>query len=617
MSWSLIAGGFKQGEIMGNMLVTEFQETQKLLWENDELRRLTRFAVMCTRGFPEKFDTTRVMGTQATTMSVTDETVLTAARRLWNAHCKVAILNFANGVNPGGGVIYGADTREERLCRYTNLYPCLTKPEIYEEFYHYNNQLDRYYSDRIIYSENITVLKNDNPAGMYDEEWFMVDVISCPAPNLGGVEKVDFRRLEKVLNSRIRNIFAVAEAHGVRALVLGDFGCGIYRNPPELVARAFLEQMTRGDYKNTFREVVFPISTQSPESYQINAIFRDILCPWQKNPIFGKRISILGDSLSTFWGCNPSGFPVYYEGERCMQSGVYTWENTWWYQVLCHFDSRLLVNNSYANTTVCGSSRYSGNSDFRTWGLHTGWEQPEVLLVCMGIWDFLMGLPIEPENGSIAWEGDYDRYFRPSYEIMLWKLKTRYPMAEIYCQTLCPPLVLGTRSPLTVVNAHSSVLEDYNAVIRGCAMKYGCRVAEVSSYVLGYETIDQFHADARGMRTLADGWIQALEENITCINKAGTSMRQHKSPDISVRRRTSPGTPVHSHILSDTSWNRNILLAAAVLCLLLCLVFIVILAAGFGNGLFTNVAAACIMGILPGIFMGMSILFFWFSRNAG
>ena len=47
-----------------------------------------------------------------------------------------------------------------------------------------------------------------------------------------------------------------------------------------------------------------------------------------------RSFSILGDSISTFDGCNPDGFAVYYQGERCEQTGVTSSADTWWSQVI-------------------------------------------------------------------------------------------------------------------------------------------------------------------------------------------------------------------------------------------------------------------------------------------
>lgn len=66
---------------MDQRLISVFQDTQRLLWENELLCRLTSQAVMCTQVYPENFDTTRVVGAYPMGVSVTEETALQAAGR--------------------------------------------------------------------------------------------------------------------------------------------------------------------------------------------------------------------------------------------------------------------------------------------------------------------------------------------------------------------------------------------------------------------------------------------------------------------------------------------------------------------------------------------------------
>ena len=119
---------------MENVMAEVFLDTQRLLWENEELRCRTWSAVMSTRVYPENFDTTRVMGTHPVKISVTCESISAAARRFAESGMRIAVLNVANAVSPGGSVSWGGQGVEETLCRCSNLYPCLTKPEIYESF---------------------------------------------------------------------------------------------------------------------------------------------------------------------------------------------------------------------------------------------------------------------------------------------------------------------------------------------------------------------------------------------------------------------------------------------------------------------------------------------------
>ncbi|MBO6159779.1 MAG: TIGR02452 family protein [Firmicutes bacterium] len=279
-----------------------FEDTQQRLWDDHRLRQLTYEAVNTTRVFPENFEITRVAGMTPTRISVTGETTLQAAKRVLSQTGRslpsgftgritrhVAILNFANGVNPGGGVVYGANAQEESICRSSNLYPCLTKPECYDDFYRYNDSRGFLYSDRIIYSENVCIFKDEAGRLLDESEWMFVDVITCPAPNLNGVGQMDDRKLSGLYNERIRNILSVAEVHGVHTLILGAFGCGAFLNPPELMAEAFSYQLLSGDFRNTFKEVVFAIKATDPRSYYNYQVFTDYFSPFgMSQPISGR-----------------------------------------------------------------------------------------------------------------------------------------------------------------------------------------------------------------------------------------------------------------------------------------------------------------------------------------
>ena len=224
---------------------------------------------------------------------MTGETSFQAAYRMKRKHKKTAVLNFANAVNPGGGVLYGACAQEEDICRCSNLYPCLVKPEVYEAFYRYNQMAGPYYSDRVIYSPNITVFKREGVKPEYTDDWFQVGILTCPAPNLNGILKPDYQKLEKIYRKRIRNILAVAAAHGVQALVLGAVSCGAFRNPPELVAEAFLHEFTQGEFKNTFKEIVFAIKADSQQGVHNLQVFQAVFSPWQQDAEYGSQTTVV------------------------------------------------------------------------------------------------------------------------------------------------------------------------------------------------------------------------------------------------------------------------------------------------------------------------------------
>ena len=55
--------------------------------------------------------------------------------------------------------------------------------------------------------------------------------------------KITPAKLESLLTSRIKRIFEIAAANENEVLILGAFGCGAFRNPPEIVAKVFYNVM--------------------------------------------------------------------------------------------------------------------------------------------------------------------------------------------------------------------------------------------------------------------------------------------------------------------------------------------------------------------------------------
>lgn len=170
---------------------------------------------------------------------------------------KVCVLNFASATNPGGGVIHGSSAQEEALCRCSTLYPCLNTERMRKEFYMPHRKADNpLYNADCIFTPGVKVFKSDGdfPELLKKSEWWDVDVITCAAPNLrdkpsnrmnpgSGSKKasVTTEDLKGIFEKRIRRIFEIAIREKAEVLILGAFGCGAFRNPPEVVAGVFAE----------------------------------------------------------------------------------------------------------------------------------------------------------------------------------------------------------------------------------------------------------------------------------------------------------------------------------------------------------------------------------------
>lgn len=228
---------------------------------------------------------------------------------------------------------------------------------------------------------------------------------------------------------------------------------------------------------------------------------------WQRNnKFFGKRVSILGDSISTFEGYNPQGFNLFYNEEKKQQSGVVNVCDTWWQMLIDFLGAELLVNNSWSGSRVTklpGNNDLfpSGCSDERTNGLHLGVMKPDVILVYIGTNDWAYGVLTGGETRII--EGDINELFYQAYHGMIDKIKKNYPQAEIFCFTLSTTF-MSSNPKFSFPHKHGGThIEVYNSIIKQVATSSGCKLVDLYSYGVPYDALDGSHPNKQGMMTIA------------------------------------------------------------------------------------------------------------------
>ena len=183
---------------------------------------------------------------------------------------KIAVMNFANAITPGGGVKKGSGAQEESLCRCSTLYPLLYRNTL-RPFYDHHKQLNTAKaSDSLIYTEGVVICKTDDdrPKRMPREEWVTVDVITIAAPDLrtksnphatliGNGTYMNDAELFGYHVKRAIHMLTVAAAKGADILVLGAFGCGAFENNPDVVARAY--KVALQEFPKVFKQIEFAI----------------------------------------------------------------------------------------------------------------------------------------------------------------------------------------------------------------------------------------------------------------------------------------------------------------------------------------------------------------------
>ncbi len=187
-----------------------------------------------------------------------------------NRQARVAILNMASPLSPGGGFLRGASSQEEFLCMRTTLLPSLR-----DAFYRLPELGAVYTPDVLVFrgpGEDVELTKG--------ERWF-VDCVSAAMlrqPEVeegregevgdGGGRMVLSEKDRELMRGKMGLVMGVLRAKGARRVVLGAWGCGAYGNPVGEVAAAWRSVLVgskkgKGGGWDGLEEVVFAIKDVS------------------------------------------------------------------------------------------------------------------------------------------------------------------------------------------------------------------------------------------------------------------------------------------------------------------------------------------------------------------
>lgn len=165
---------------------------------------------------------------------------------------RVSLLNFASYKYPGGGFINGAMAQEEALCSESDLYNILSA---FDGSYYERHRKASYggnglYTSDMIYTPDVIFERK----GLVRES----GVITCAAPNAGvarsrGVSEGEIR---SVMHERIDRILACAARQGSEIVIVGAFGCGVFRNNTAFVENEW-RQLSEGKYKDIFAKIIY------------------------------------------------------------------------------------------------------------------------------------------------------------------------------------------------------------------------------------------------------------------------------------------------------------------------------------------------------------------------
>lgn len=204
----------------------------------------------------------------------------------------------------------------------------------------------------------------------------------------------------------------------------------------------------------------------------------------------GKVISILGDSISTFYdegsevnsyygGTNQFYYPLY-------SSTVKKVNKTWWYLLNQQLKTKIGINNSWSGSNAYGSGESAAMSDARINTLGKN-GAPDIIIIFIGTNDNV--------NGYSASQ------FKNAYETMFNKIEKKYPNAHIFGCTL------GYSDFAKYYYTEEKRLQ-FNEVVREICAKHSSKVIELAEVqtIDNYSNLlgDALHPNAVGMEKIAE-----------------------------------------------------------------------------------------------------------------
>ena len=232
-----------------------------------------------------------------------------------------------------------------------------------------------------------------------------------------------------------------------------------------------------------------------------------------------KTLSILGDSISTYEEWIPDEYVCFFP----MYGEVSDVDKTWWKMFMDDAAMQFCANSSSAGSTCVGDSLSVDDPKFACSNyriddlIGKGGAYPDVIIIYMGTNDCLTNVPIGENDGTQFVDEGVIENFSDAYTLILDKLESQYPGAQIYCCTLTQigSWGSGDKPFVTFVNSEGLTSEDYSRQIETIASNrgltaidlYNCGITEKNMHK--YVT-DGVHLNAEGMKLICD----AVESSI-------------------------------------------------------------------------------------------------------
>lgn len=237
----------------------------------------------------------------------------------------------------------------------------------------------------------------------------------------------------------------------------------------------------------------------------------------QYNPLKGLKVSIIGDSISSYEGWIPTGYARAYPDNDTVDNV----NKMWWKRLIDMSGMELCVNAAWSGSRVSGNlltdqtaKPACSNQRIADLTNPTTGEKPNIVICFIGTNDWSSGIDIGdfdstseiPEDGNIT-------EISTAYALMLYKIRTSYPNAHIFC---IPPLSrnllnssLATDDSYPILNNNGESIHQISKKIEDLALLFGATVINMERMGMSYWNIskylrsDTLHPNAAGMEMIA------------------------------------------------------------------------------------------------------------------
>lgn len=194
--------------------------------------------------------------TTVTVSNSTSEQAIQELSELVAEGTKIGVLDFASFKHAGGGFLSGSFAQEEALCHVSGLFPCLkNQTEWYDKPERINGGA---YSDDYIFCEDVPFIFNG--------KIIKASVLAMAAPNANAYDG----DVTDILKNRMKLAYTIPAQYGVSVLVLGAWGCGVFGNDIDVVAKTWRE--LQEEFDGLYSAVYHPLP--DVKSYKV---FKEIM----------------------------------------------------------------------------------------------------------------------------------------------------------------------------------------------------------------------------------------------------------------------------------------------------------------------------------------------------